>query len=250
MAAVRRGSGPARRPSAAAGRTAGRAATTASRPRRSSCRAVAHIGDSTSEGMVSPDYLPRRKQRLRAQYARVGVTEQRMEISGARSIVETYEGQPNAYEVAQQLLRAGYRGCWVLALGTNDTANVAVGSPIGLRDRIQRMMSLIGSQQVLWVSVKSLLASGPYAEQNMQAWDQALVRACARYPGMRIFDWASVAKGRWFISDGVHYTSAGYAHRARRIASALARAFPAGEAGPAGPAGPASPAGPVGCVVR
>ncbi len=248
MAAARLGSGPARRPPAAAGRAAARAAGPAGGPLRSSCRAVVHIGDSTSEGMVSRDYLPRRKQRLRAQYARVGVTEQRMEISGARSVVETYEGQPNAYQVAQQLLRAGYRGCWVLALGTNDTANVAVGSPIGLQDRIQRMMSLIGGQPVLWVNVKSLLASGPYAEQNMQAWDQALVRACARYPGMRVFDWASAAKDRWFISDGVHYTSAGYAHRGRRIAAALARAFPASPASPA-PPGQASPPAPAGCLV-
>jgi hypothetical protein len=43
---------------------------------------------------------------------------------------------------------------------------------------------------------------------------------------MRIFDWGSVAKNRWFISDGTHYTSAGYAARARLIAGALAQAFP------------------------
>jgi lysophospholipase L1-like esterase len=43
---------------------------------------------------------------------------------------------------------------------------------------------------------------------------------------MRIFDWASVAKPRWFISDGIHYTSAGYAARGRQIAEGLAKAFP------------------------
>ena len=31
----------------------------------------------------------------------------------------------------------------------------------------------------------------------------------------------------WFIADGIHYTSAGYAARARLIADALAKAFPA-----------------------
>jgi len=33
---------------------------------------------------------------------------------------------------------------------------------------------------------------------------------------------------RWFISDGIHYTSAGYAARSRMIARALAMAFPFG----------------------
>jgi lysophospholipase L1-like esterase len=31
----------------------------------------------------------------------------------------------------------------------------------------------------------------------------------------------------WHLSDGIHYTSAGYAIRAAAIADALARAFPA-----------------------
>jgi hypothetical protein len=45
---------------------------------------------------------------------------------------------------------------------------------------------------------------------------------------MRVYDWASVVKNSWFISDGIHFTSRGYAARAHRIASALAAAFPRG----------------------
>jgi hypothetical protein len=44
---------------------------------------------------------------------------------------------------------------------------------------------------------------------------------------MRVFDWASVARDDWFIPDGIHYTSPGYAARAHLIANALAEAFPA-----------------------
>jgi len=194
---------------------------------RSACHAVVHIGDSTSEGLVSPDYLPDPGQRIEAQYGRVGATHQHYEISGARSIVERYEAQPNAYEVAQRWKRAGYHGCWVLALGTNDTADVYVGSSVGRLARIQRMMSVIGGEPVMWVNVKSLLPSGPYAEQNMRLWDQALVQACASYPNMRVFDWAALVKNRWFISDGIHYNTPGYAARSRLIAQALAHAFPA-----------------------
>jgi peptidoglycan/LPS O-acetylase OafA/YrhL/lysophospholipase L1-like esterase len=213
-------------------------------PNRTRCRAVVHIGDSTSEGLISPDYLPDPRQRISAQYARVGVTTFIPEISGARSIVETYEGQPNAYTVAEQLVKQGYRACWVLALGTNDAADVRVGSPVSVATRIKEMMSLIGNQPVMWVNVKSLLSSGPYAESGMLAWDSALIQACASYPNMRVYNWASAAQDSWFISDGIHYTSPGYAARARLIAQALAQAFPAR----ASPAGAGHQAG--SCLVR
>lgn len=209
------------------GRTVGsRSQVSVRGPARSSCRAVVHIGDSTSDGLISSDYLPNPRQRISAQYARVGVTKFIPEISGARSIVETHDGQPNAYTVAQQLIQQGYHGCWVLALGTNDTADVYVGSQVSLATRIKRMMSLIGNQPVMWVNVTSLLASGPYSENNMLLWNRALIQACASYPNMRVYDWAAAAKDSWFISDGIHYTSAGYQARAYLIASALAAGFP------------------------
>jgi peptidoglycan/LPS O-acetylase OafA/YrhL len=201
---------------------------------RTSCQDVVHIGDSTSDGLISSSYLPDPHQRMRAQYARVGVRHSYFEISGARSIVETYENFPNAYTVAKRVLATGYRGCWVLALGTNDTADVYVGSHFGLMSRIERMMNLIGNQPVMWVNVKSLLSSGPYSEANMLAWDRTLLRACSRYPNMRVFNWASLARPQWFVSDGVHYTTPGYRARARDIANGLAAAFPAaGERQPA-----------------
>jgi lysophospholipase L1-like esterase len=156
----------------------------------------------------------------------VGVVRFIPEVSGARSIVETWHGFPNADTVAYQLIRHGYRGCWVLALGTNDTADVVVGSAVGLAARIQRMMTLMGSQPVMWVNVISLLSSGPYSDSHMQQWNRALVQACQRYPNMRVYDWAAAAQRSWFIPDGIHYTPEGYAARSRLIANALAAAFP------------------------
>jgi len=44
---------------------------------------------------------------------------------------------------------------------------------------------------------------------------------------MRVYDWASDVKDAWFIEDGIHFTSPGYAARSRLIAEALAHAFPA-----------------------
>ena len=95
---------------------------------RTSCTSVAHIGDSTSEGMVSSDYLPKAAQRLPAQYQDVGVQQVRTNIVGANSVVETLPGDVNGYHAAVAMTTHGYKGCWVIALGTNDTADVAIGS--------------------------------------------------------------------------------------------------------------------------
>jgi hypothetical protein len=195
-------------------------------PNRTICKSVVHIGDSTSLGLISPDYIPNPKRRSSGQYARVGATTQHFEISGGRSIYETFEGMPNAQTVAQGYIDQGFNGCWVLALGTNEAADVAAGSNIGYDNRIQRMMSTIGSQPVLWVNVRTLLTSGPYAEANMAAWDKALVKACNRYPHMRVYDWADDVKNPWFVPDGIHFTTQGYTKRARYIADALLEAFP------------------------
>ena len=193
---------------------------------RTSCQAVTHIGDSTSDGLVSPEYLPNPAKRIAAQYHDVGVGSVQWDISGARSVVEVLPGQVNGYDAAQAIYRSGFRGCWVIALGTNDTADVAVGSNVGLMTRIGRMMAAAHGEPVMWVNLRSLLAGGPYSEANMVTWDNTLLKACARYPNMRVFNWAALAKAKWYISDGIHFTSAGYAARARLIAQALARAFP------------------------
>jgi len=196
--------------------------------KRSSCKAVVHIGDSTSEGLTSPEYLPLESQRIEAQYADVGVREEHMEISGARSIEERFEGEPNAQEVAEAWKFEGFHGCWVLALGTNEAANVFVGSSVGEMERIEIMMDTIGDEPVMWVNVRSLVEDGdPYSAKNMEKWDETLLVACRKYPNMRVYDWASDVKDAWFIDDGIHFTSPGYAARSELIAHALAHAFPA-----------------------
>jgi len=195
-------------------------------PLRTSCREVAHIGDSTSDGLVSPEYLPKPGERIVARYEDVGVRSVVTDISGARSVVEVLPGQINGYDAARNITRGGFRGCWVIALGTNDTADVAAGSNIGLTTRIDRMMKAARGEPVLWINVKSLLSSGPYAEVNMARWDRALISACARYPNMRVYNWAAEVTTKWYISDGIHFTSIGYKHRAKMIADALAHAFP------------------------
>ena len=194
-------------------------------PLSTSCEGVVHIGDSTSEGLVSEEWLPP-SELISSQYTRVGATTQHLDVSGARSIYENFEGLPNAQEAAEAWKNEGFEGCWVLAMGTNEAANVAAGSAFTYDDRIDSMMSTIGEGLVMWVNVKSLKKSGPYSEENMESWDEALLEACDRYPYMRVYDWASDVKDAWFIPDGIHFTSPGYAERGRLIADALLEAFP------------------------
>jgi hypothetical protein len=220
--------GPKAGPRRGAVTGAGQAKNAGSRPKalRTSCRSVAHIGDSTSVDLVSPDYLPVAGQRLGARYAAVGVRHLKVDASGGRSIVEEMPGQINGYKVASAWQGQGYHGCWVFALGTNDTANVAAGSTVTMMARIDQMMAAAHGQPVMWVNTRTQLTTGPWASGNEQAWDKTLVRALAKYPNMRIFNWSAVAQPAWFLSDGIHYNSLGCAMRAKAIADALARAFP------------------------
>ena len=199
-------------------------------PTHTSCRSVVYIGDSTSDGEASAEYVPNAKLREPAQLSKVGVKTTHMQVSGARSIHEIFNGIPNAAMVARRDVAAGFRGCWILALGTNEAADVAAGSTFGLRARITAMMSIIGHQPVMWINAITLPGTPEfYGEAGMQRWDKDLLAACSKYPTMRVFDWAAHAKPSWFIPDHIHYTPQGYIERTRAIAHALVKAFPSGQ---------------------
>ncbi|HYJ68746.1 MAG TPA: acyltransferase family protein [Nocardioidaceae bacterium] len=191
-----------------------------------SCDSVVHVGDSTSIGLMDPEYGLRRGQRIDAQYRKVGVENVDTDILGARSIVEHYHDQPNAAEATASRMDDGYDGCWVFAMGTNEVANQAVGGVVPLDDRIDMLMNEIDGQPALWLTVKSRLSSSPWANDEMAKWNDALRDACERYPNLRVYDWASEVHDGWYISDGIHFTTPGYAERSRRIVRALAVAYP------------------------
>ena len=86
---------------------------------------------------------------------------------------------------------------------------------------------MIGGQPVLWVNVKSLVGSGPYAETNMEQWNQALLRRLRHVP-----EHARLRLGRGgqglLVHPGRHPLHLrGLRARAQLIAKALAKAFPA-----------------------
>ncbi|UIJ34024.1 SGNH/GDSL hydrolase family protein [Allobranchiibius sp. GilTou73] len=197
-------------------------------PLRTSCSSLLYVGDSTSEGVVSIDYLPEPSDREDARLRAVGVRTFIPEISGARAIVEHYKGQASGADVVNRYVAQGYRGCWIIALGNNDAANMSVGGTPDAAGRIDMVMRRIGGQKVLWVDTRTLVSTGPNAEPKMAAWDSALLGACGRYPELRVYDWASEVRPDWYThTDDIHYTTPGYRARSLGIARALANAFPA-----------------------
>lgn len=195
---------------------------------RTSCTSVLHIGDSSSLGMISEYSLPDPADRLDAQYARVGVSDIRLDILGARSVIERYKGEPNAMDALLSALDSGFDGCIVIAMGLNEAANVAVGGQTGLEERIDIMQNLAGGRPTMWLTVETLRTSGPWANYEMDKMNAELLDACREYPSMRVYDWAREAPDSWFGNDRIHFTSEGDRERARRIADALAVAFPEG----------------------
>jgi hypothetical protein len=194
---------------------------------RTSCQAVAHIGDSLSVGMDSSAYIRDRGLRIEGRYEELGVGEVVLEISGGRSVVEHLDDQEGGEQVARRLRRRGFRGCWVVDLATNDAANVDAGSAYGYTERIDRMMAVIGDDPVLWIDTRTMKDRGHYASEHMRLFNQALEKAHARYPALHVYEWSADARDEWFQGDGIHFTAEGYEHRAELIAGALADAYPA-----------------------
>ncbi|WP_084106156.1 acyltransferase family protein [Demequina sp. NBRC 110056] len=192
-----------------------------------SCVSVVHVGDSTSLGLVG-EGTPTEDQ-IPAQYHRVGVENVDTDVLGARSIVERWNGQPNAQEAVQKRVDAGYHGCWVIAMGINEVANQKVGGAYPLPQRIDLIMQKVGDDPVLWPTVKTLKQNGPYADDGMVEMNEALVDACTRYPNLRVYDWRAEVEDSWFGPDRIHYTTEGYTERGARIADALAVAYPSSD---------------------
>lgn len=186
-----------------------------------SCTSVAHIGDSLTY-YTQPS--------LTAAYAGVGATVL-INAYGGRAIKQKLDEDPmTGLGAAAAIKSGGFAGCWVVALGTNDTANVAAGAWYTRGEAIDEMMNAIdpaGAATVMWVNTYTTKTSGYWSNDNMVLWNQALVEAQQHWPNMKIFDWASIADdGTAPYSDGIHHTAAGYEVRNAAIAKALAGFFP------------------------
>jgi hypothetical protein len=179
------------------------------------CPRVAHIGDSLTAATLGP---------LAERYQAAGVTVI-LDAYGGRAVLQKLAADPRTgKQVALDLRAAGFDGCWVVALGTNDTANVAAGAWYSRARTIDEMMTAIdpgAGASVLWVSTFTTRSSGPYANAHMDAYNQALREAQGRWPNLELLDWAAVAAGGTApFTDGIHHTADGYAVRNETIVRA------------------------------
>lgn len=197
---------------------------------KTKCSVVVHIGDSTSVGMMSEDFLPDPADRVDAQYKKYGAQTVYTDIHGGRSIFETPADTVSVTDAVEQLKPqlAGQETCWVVAMGTNEVANIAAGSNYTLEQRIDYMMELVGDDPVLWPTVRSIPpAEGFYDNSEMQKMNVALEAATHRYNNLWVYDWGAQNKDEWYQADGIHFTTPGNQWRSKIFARALATAFPA-----------------------
>ncbi len=197
-------------------------------PTTTSCAQIVHIGDSTSVSLWTAEGVGGADLTMEARYLAIGVEVVYPDNDDGRSIDELrYPTQVNAYDVAAAVKSNGYEGCWVLMIGTNDAANVAAGAAVGSDERINKMLELLGDDQILWVDSASLLTDDPnYGNQAMKAWNEALYRLTADRPNVAVLHWSDLAKAGWFDRDGIHYNTIGHAQRAAITAAAMVEYFP------------------------
>ncbi|MFZ2510455.1 MAG: SGNH/GDSL hydrolase family protein [Gordonia sp. (in: high G+C Gram-positive bacteria)] len=194
------------------------------------CTAVIQVGDSTSVNVNDPGFGDNT---ATARLQSVGVRDVTVDALGSRAIV----GGPrtDAEHAIAELVGAGKRGCWVIAMGVNDAGAIS-GGGVSADERIDRVMAKLAGQPVLWPTVASSNPANPaFGTASMGAFNDALRRATQRYPNLAVYDWAAAAHPELFAGDGIHYTAAGTQARNKAFAAALATAFPTG-AGNATPA--------------
>ncbi|OGR04004.1 MAG: hypothetical protein A2284_01785 [Deltaproteobacteria bacterium RIFOXYA12_FULL_61_11] len=189
-------------------------------PAAKPCTEVAHIGDSLSA------YC---KDSITSAYTQVGASAV-ISAYGGRAVLQKLKDDPETGKNAALRLRGdGFTGCWVVALGTNDAANIAAGANYSHGKVIDEMLTAIDpakTARVLWVNVHTTRTEGYNANAEMQKFNRALEEAPARWPNLRVFDWASVAaSGVAPYADGIHHTGAGSNVRNERVAQALQKAF-------------------------
>ena len=112
----------------------------------------------------------------------------------------------------------------VVISGANDVGYPAANDVNRNMQRIETAMKALGNVQVVWTTIHH------NRPDLMAAWNQALVNVDAKYPNLRVCDWAAevVRHPQYLERDKVHMTvgaTGGYAAM-REFVAACARAIP------------------------
>jgi hypothetical protein len=208
----------------AAGALLGDPASAAARSVTPACDRIAHVGDSLT---VQMQHL------LPGGYARHGWDDVIVDAYGGRGVSRQMYADVTGLDVVRHIVAGGFSGCWVIALGTNDTAHVGDdGAPPEVqhqrrREIIASMMTLIGDAPVMWVDVFLVAADDAYSAAAAADWNLALVEEQQRHQRMAVFAWAPIAAAHpsWMAGDRIHDSRLGSIARARLVTDAAAARF-------------------------
>ncbi|MDD7465585.1 MAG: acyltransferase family protein [Actinomycetaceae bacterium] len=199
---------------------------------RTRCNEIIHVGDSTSLAMFTDDGVEDPADNATTAYKETGAQKVVNSSFGARATNQGYEDSPSGNESLQQIISNGIDpdACFVLALGTNDAANMNVEGQDRSAEHIEATMAIIGpNHPVLWITTIVNPAGSPrwYDKAVMDSWNDALYAALEKYPNMWVYPWDKEVQPNWFIEgDGVHYNQTGSSQRSHRFAQAVINAWP------------------------
>ncbi|MDP9801675.1 hypothetical protein J2S49_001751 [Arcanobacterium wilhelmae] len=197
------------------------------------CQEIVHLGDSTSLSMFTDSGVLDPADNAYKVYASTGAKKVENSSFGARATNQGFKENPSGNDSLKEILAKGVLPdtCFVIALGTNNAANLNRGGALELAPKAidQTMRIINGKYPVLWISTTVNPAGSPkwYSKDAMNAWNKALFEAQNRYPNMWVYTWDQDVKPGWFLKgDGVHYNQEGSSERSHRFAQAVINAWP------------------------
>jgi|GEM_PF-3255020 lysophospholipase L1-like esterase len=171
------------------------------------CDTVAHIGDSTTVGLGSM---------LGRAYDAAGWSAHVVDAGVGRSVFRALRGDVTGLAAVDRIKAAGFRGCWVVALGINDIANIDAGDNRTPEETVARVLDRIGPAPVLWLTIHLPRHVATTARFNA---------AIAGDGRALVFDWGAevAANPGYLASDKIHFTFEGSRQLAKRVAEESVR---------------------------
>ena len=188
---------------------------------KTKCDVVVHLGDGSSVGADNGARLAKSEDRLSAQYKRGGADTVILDVDDGATL-----NTIAASAKAEKAKRTGKDACFVVAAGTDD----AQAGEDAVAKRIDAVMKSVNGSPVLWptVAVSDKSTAAGYSEKDMWTFNDALNEAARKYSNLRVYDFAADVDDSWFAADGVNFNEKGMTERNKRLADALAGAYPAG----------------------
>jgi lysophospholipase L1-like esterase len=166
---------------------------------------LAMVGDSITEGS---------KDELEKAFAGIGLDNVEINAEGGRRMV-TSSSISSGVEGIEQVLEDGATpDLWVIALGTNDVANL---EPLQYADAIDEVLAALPPDApVVWVDC--YLSK---FKSRSEEFDAVLREVLVARGNAKVVDWASIAGEDGVLVDGVHPSGFGRDELSRRVAETV-----------------------------